>query len=110
MSTPTVTTHALLEVGGLRPGWRFTEPEGPWPGSPTPGHFLSLRCWIDPDGLHVWQAHDCVDGRCVAMLPWPTWQRLGIAVAPSISCETCGLHTFGSINAVLASLVHLFGY
>lgn len=95
---------ALVEVGGLRPGWRFTEPRGPWPGVHRPGSFLSLRCWMDPDGLHVWQAHDCAGGeRSVGMLPWPVWQRIDAnRVEPSISCDGCGLHTFGEINAAWA--------
>lgn len=97
--SPSGAVVSLVEVGGMRPGWRFTEPEGPWPDNPRPGSFLSLRCWLDGDGLHVWQAHDCTDGRSVGMLPYPTWQAVeGNRVAPSIDCAGCGLHTHGTID------------
>jgi hypothetical protein len=102
---------ALIETTDQRPGWRFFEsthpctwPTGPWPGVFRPGSFLSLRCWLDEDGIHVWQAHDCNEGhRSVGMLPHPTWQAIdGGRVEPSIDCDGCGLHTFWAINCRLA--------
>ncbi len=62
---------------------------------------VSLRCWLDPDGKHVWQAHDCVDHKTsVSKLPWPVWRALPDGkVTPSIICDAgCRLHAFGQIG------------
>lgn len=58
-----------------------------------PGFFMTARAWLDNDGQHVWMAHDCTTERVVTMLPWPVWHSTGLAVEPSFSCDTCGIHT-----------------
>lgn len=63
--------------------------------------FLTLRCWLDADGRHIWQRHDCVDGPSESMLP-DTWRVIGTNypkdVHPSIICTACGLHAFGTVE------------
>lgn len=60
--------------------------------------FLSLRCWLDADGKHVWQSHECKDGKTVeSVLPNPPWHILGKKVEPSINCSVCDLHAFGEV-------------
>lgn len=55
----------------------------------------NARVWLDDDGKHVWQGHDCEDGeRVTSILPWPTWHVVGQKVEPSIHCLRCGLHGF----------------
>jgi hypothetical protein len=63
--------------------------------SPKPGWWGNARAWLDPDGRHVFVAHDCRGVRESHMLPWPVWQALPDGrVDPSYSCERCGVHTF----------------
>jgi hypothetical protein len=65
--------------------------------------FLALRCWMDSDGSHVWQSHECKGKEVESMLPNPPWRIVGPApypglpgrVEPSIICDGCGLHAFG---------------
>lgn len=56
--------------------------------------FLMVNAWPDPDGVHVWMAHDCVNGRDISMLPNPPWSPNadGDGVTPSIDCTACGTH------------------
>jgi hypothetical protein len=59
--------------------------------------FLRARGWLDDDGKHVWQSHECVTGRVTSMLPWPIWKARRDDPRycdPSVSCSACGLHTF----------------
>lgn len=65
-----------------------------------PGWFMHADVWLDEDGYHVWLAHDCVAERVVTMLPYPNWHVVAAQVEPSVSCEACGLHTVGLLNAV----------
>lgn len=48
--------------------------------------------WLDEDGYHVWQQHDCVDGAEPEMLPYPTWRAKDGAIDPSVQCDGCGFH------------------
>lgn len=105
-----VTDHlpgiALRETRGERIGWLFSEPTGPrpdWTGLTGKAGASTARFWLDEDGYHVWQAHNCAAGqRLVTMLPWPTWQvvRHG-EIAPSISCDGCGFHQHVQVNCEL---------
>ena len=61
--------------------------------------FLTLNCWLDSDGVHVWQRHDCDKGESKSMLPHPKWRADGKKVWPSIMCGECGPHAFGTIEA-----------
>jgi hypothetical protein len=70
------------------------------PGAFQPGSFMHADVWLDEDGRHVGLAHDCAHERVVTMLPYPNWRAVGGKVEPSISCEACGLHTFGLLGAV----------
>lgn len=65
-----------------------------------PGWFMHADVWLADDGRHIWLAHDCATERIITMLPYPTWRAVGDRVEPSISCEACGLHTFGLLNSV----------
>ncbi len=59
--------------------------------------FLRARGWLDADGKHVWQSHECVEGRVTSMLPWPIWKQRADDpryAEPSVACSKCGLHTF----------------
>jgi len=61
--------------------------------------FLHAHCWLDPDGTHVWLMHMCDErGEQTTVLPWPTWRAVNGRVEPSISCDDCGLHFFGTIE------------
>ncbi len=81
--------------------------------------FLSLICWLDDDGRHVWQQHDCNGQRVQSMLP-TTWRAGDVSepthnsprdVTPSIHCLTCGLHAFGTIvDEPPPFQFHSFGY
>lgn len=83
--------------------------------------FLSLICWLDDDGRHVWQQHDCNGTTVRSMLP-TTWQagrstdpthNRAENVTPSIHCTACGLHAFGTIvdpDDVPAFKFGKFGY
>lgn len=71
--------------------------------------FATLRCWLDEDGEHIWQSHRCMPigaigtifddfPLSISMLP-NVWRAVaGGHVEPSISCDICGLHTFGKID------------
>jgi hypothetical protein len=63
-------------------------------------NWLTLRCWLDEDGEHVWQSHVCKDGqRVTSILPRGPWRADAKGdVTPSINCHGCGLHTFGRIE------------
>lgn len=62
--------------------------------------FLTAAAWLDMDGYHVWQAHDCVGGRSRSMLPWPTWIKTqNGSVWPSVTCHACGLHVFLALGS-----------
>jgi hypothetical protein len=56
----------------------------------TPWH--NATWWLDEDGKHVWQSHDCVKGRVTSMLPWSKWSMKDGTVTPSVVCELCGMH------------------
>lgn len=65
----------------------------------------NLRCWLDDDGEHVWQAHNCVSARTYSMLPLGTapdrWHaKPDGAVVPSIKCATCGMHEHGKLEPI----------
>lgn len=86
----------LQKIDGDRMGLLDYEPPST---TPSPGSWLSGRTWVDDDGMHVWFAHDCAQGRSMEMLPWPIWQVLPNGrVEPSINCEACGLHSFYAIE------------
>jgi hypothetical protein len=92
----TESTIQLREVGGIDAGRIWFEPDN---AVIAPGSRWAVRCWLDGDGTHVWCAHDCVEGRVITMLPWPTWQALPDSrVLPSFSCGACGVHTFTGIS------------
>lgn len=70
---------------------------------------LSLICWLDDDGKHVWTEHECNGQRVREMLPygrdfWMTGRSYDPThsgaddVTPSIVCDLCGLHAFGRIT------------
>lgn len=51
-----------------------------------------LRAAIDEDGQHVWVEHECNGQTVRDMLPWPTWQKRGDEISPSVNCLACGTH------------------
>jgi hypothetical protein len=59
-----------------------------------PGFFLTGNGWPDPDGEHVWIAHDCIDRRDASKMPNYNWRLSadGKTVVPSFSCSACGFH------------------
>jgi hypothetical protein len=70
---------------------------------------LSLVCWIDEDGKHVWTEHTCNGTTVREMLPygrdyWMTGRfddpthNTDFDVTPSIVCDLCGMHTFGRVT------------
>ena len=61
--------------------------------------FLTATAWLDDDGYHVWQRHDCRSEPSESMLPWPTWNAKGKAVEPSLMCDSCGLHVFLTLGS-----------
>lgn len=73
----------------------------------APGWWFRARAWVDPDGYHIWLAHDCVSARTITILPWPVWHAVATknqdghvvgGVEPSVDCVACGLHTFLDVH------------
>ncbi len=69
-------------------------------------HNRAYKCWLDPDGRHVWQEHECLYGTISrSILPNSKWSpeggwavydgRVGVAVVPSIDCHACWKHEVG---------------
>ena len=62
--------------------------------------FLHAKAWLDEDGEHVWQSHNCEDEAVESMLPHPQWHasKDGTKVEPSIHCLRCGMHAILDIS------------
>jgi hypothetical protein len=63
-----------------------------------PGWWMTLKAWLDEDGVHVWFQHDCTDGRVTNMAAHPRWEAKGGRVTPSFNCSKCGLHDFVELS------------
>jgi len=56
---------------------------------------VAAKAWLDADGYHVWQSHECREGVEISMLPSPPWHVTdGGRVHPSVLCDACSLHAF----------------
>lgn len=52
------------------------------------------QCWLDADGIHIWQRHRCGDFVRTSKLPHGQkgWHAEGGLTVPSINCHGCGQH------------------